>query len=95
MLNRQIVASKTQRPLPLQREVQDVDVDVVFESWCSAHAIDPVNCPIGPVLEFLQERLVAGAAATTFYAVVNGACRELDEVPLWRHDMVLAFVCGV
>ncbi len=27
----------------------------VFESWCLTRAIDPVNCPVGPVLEFLQE----------------------------------------
>ncbi len=32
----------------------------VFESWCLARAIDPVNCPVGQVLEFLQERLTAG-----------------------------------
>ncbi len=25
----------------------------VFESWCLTCAIDPVNCPVGPVLEFL------------------------------------------
>ncbi len=31
----------------------------VFESWCLAHAVDPVICPIGPVLDFLQERLPA------------------------------------
>ncbi len=34
------------------------------ESWCLTHAVDPVNCPVGPVLEFLQEKLAAGAAAT-------------------------------
>ncbi len=27
----------------------------VFESWCLTRAIDPVNCPVGPVLEFLQK----------------------------------------
>ncbi len=27
----------------------------LFESWCLAHAVDPVNCPVGPVLELLQE----------------------------------------
>ncbi len=27
----------------------------VFVSWCLAHAVDSVNCHIGPVLEFLQE----------------------------------------
>ncbi len=42
----------------------------VFESWCLTHAIDPVNCPVGPVLEFLQERLTAGAAATTLRVYV-------------------------
>ncbi len=58
----------------------------VFESWCLAHAIDPVNCPVGPVLEFLQERLTAGAAATTLrvYVAAIAARRELDEIPLGR-----------
>ncbi len=45
----------------------------VFESWCLTRAIDPVNCPVGPVLEFLQERLTAGAAATTL-RVCSGHC---------------------
>ncbi len=54
----------------------------VFESWCLACAIDPVNCPVGPVLEFLQERLTAGAAATTLrvYVAAIAARRELDEI---------------
>ncbi len=69
----------------------------VFESWCLARAIDPVNCPVGPVLEFLQERLTAGAAATTLrvYVAAIAARRELDEVPLGRHRMVSAFMRGV
>ncbi len=69
----------------------------VFESWCLARAIDPVNCPVGPVLEFLQERLTAGAAATTLrvYVAVTAARRELDEIPLGRHRMVSAFMRGV
>ncbi len=66
----------------------------VFESWCLARAIDPVNCPVGPVLEFLQERLTAGAAATTLRVYV-AAQRELDEIPLGRHRMVSAFMRGV
>ncbi len=69
----------------------------VFESWCLARAIDPVNCPVGPVLEFLQERLTAGAAATTLrvYVAAIAAQRELDEIPLGRHRMVSAFMRGV
>ncbi len=66
----------------------------VFESWCLTRAIDPVNCPVGPVLEFLQERLTAGAAATTLrvYVAAIAAQRELDEIPLGRHRMVSAFM---
>ncbi len=69
----------------------------VFEFWCLARTIDPVNCPVGPVLEFLQERLTAGAAATTLrvYVVAIAAQRELDEIPLGRHRMVSAFMHGV
>ncbi len=69
----------------------------VFESWCLTRAIDPVNCPVGPVLEFLQERLTAGAAATTLrvYVAAIAARRELDEIPLGRHRMVSAFMRGV
>ncbi len=68
----------------------------VFESWCLTRAIDPVNCPVGPVLEFLQERLTAGAAATTLrvYVAAIAARRELDEIPLGRHHMVSAFMRG-
>ncbi len=68
----------------------------VFESWCLTRAIDPVNCPVGPVLEFLQERLTAGVAATTLrvYVAAIAARRELDEIPLGRHRMVSAFMRG-
>ncbi len=69
----------------------------VFESWCLTRAIDPVNCLVGPVLEFLQERLTAGAAATTHrvYVAAIAARRELNEIPLGRHLMVSAFMRGV
>ncbi len=69
----------------------------VFESWCLARAVDPVNCPVGPVLEFLQERLTAGAAATTLrvYVAAIEAQRDLDEIPLGRHRMVSTFMRGV
>ncbi len=69
----------------------------VFESWCLARAIGPVNCPVCPVLEFLQEKLTTGAAATTLrvYIAAITAWRELDEIPLGRHRMVSAFMRGV
>ncbi len=44
----------------------------------------------------LQERLTAGAAATTLrvYVAAIAARRELDEIPLGRHRMVSAFMRG-
>ncbi len=69
----------------------------VSESWCLTRAIDPVNCPVGPVLEFLQEKLTTGAAVTTLrvYVAAIAVWRELDEIPLGRHRMVSAFMRGV
>ncbi len=62
-----------------------------------ARAIDPVNCPVGPVLEYLQERLTTGVAATTLmvYVAAIAARRELDEVPLGRHRMVSTFMRSI
>ncbi len=37
----------------------------VFKSWCLDSAVDPLNCPVGSVLEFS-----AGAAATTLRVYV-------------------------
>ncbi len=69
----------------------------VFEFWGLAHAVDPVNCPIGPVLEFLQERLEAGASAITLsvYVAAIADRRELDDMPLGRNQIVSAFMHGV
>ncbi len=68
----------------------------LFESWCLAHAVDPVCCPVGPVLEFLLDKLAAGAAATTLrvYVAAIASRRELDEIPLGRHWLVPAFMRG-
>ncbi len=71
----------------------------LFESWCLAHAVDPVSCPIGPLLEFLQEKLVAGAAANTLrvYVAAIATLRELDEIPLGDigQSLHLCMVSGV
>ncbi len=42
----------------------------VFASWCSDHQLDPVNCPVGTVLEFLQDRFTAGLAPSTLKVYV-------------------------
>ncbi|XDV19881.1 hypothetical protein PO909_025279 [Leuciscus waleckii] len=47
----------------------------VFTSWCSDRRLDPVNCPIGTVLEFLQDRFTAGLTPSTLkvYVAAIGA----------------------
>ena len=49
------------------------------------------GCPVGSVLEFLQDKFVAGAATATlrvYVAAITGY-RESDEVPLGRHHLSL------
>ncbi len=57
----------------------------------------PSQLPHWSGLEFLQEKLAAGAAATILriYVAAIAALRELDEIPLGRHRMVSAFMRGV
>ncbi len=59
----------------------------VLESWCLANAVDPVNCPVGSVLEFLRHKFSAGVAATTLrvYVAAIAARRDSNDVPLGRH----------
>ncbi len=68
----------------------------VFESWCFINAVDPVNCPVVSVLEFLQHKFSAGAAATTLrvYVTAIAARMDSDDVPLGRHHLVSSFMCG-
>ncbi len=49
-------------------------------------AVDPVSCPVGSVLEFLQDKFSAGVAATILrvYVVVIAAWKKLDDVLLGR-----------
>ncbi len=69
----------------------------VFKFWCLVHAVYPVSCPVGSVLEFLQDKFSAGAAATTLrvYVAAIAARRESNNVPLGRHRLVSYFMRGV
>ncbi len=39
-------------------------------SWCGDRQLDPVNCPIGAVLEFMQACFSAGLAHSTLNVYV-------------------------
>ncbi|KAL0183516.1 hypothetical protein M9458_019212, partial [Cirrhinus mrigala] len=42
----------------------------LFTSWCGHHRQDPINCPVGTVLEFLQDLFSAGLAHSTLEVYV-------------------------
>ncbi|KAI2657205.1 hypothetical protein H4Q32_021306 [Labeo rohita] len=42
----------------------------LFTSWCGHRQQDPVNCPVGTVLEYLQDRFSAGLAHSTLRVYV-------------------------
>lgn len=46
----------------------------VFESWYTTRAVDPVSCPVGSVLEFLQDKFVVGAGCDYFEGLRCGCC---------------------
>jgi len=37
----------------------------LFSTWCGEHHRDPVNCPVGTVLDFLQDCFSAGLSPST------------------------------
>ncbi len=69
----------------------------VFTSRCSDHQLDPVNCPVGKVLEFLQERFTAGLALSTLkvYVVAISAYHiPLGGMSLGKDPLVSRFLHG-
>ncbi|KAL0151772.1 hypothetical protein M9458_052923 [Cirrhinus mrigala] len=59
----------------------------LFTSWCTSRQQDPVNCPIGTVLEFLQARLATGLSHSTLKVYV--AAISAFHSPLDGHSVVV------
>ncbi|CAM4711693.1 unnamed protein product [Leuciscus chuanchicus] len=69
----------------------------VFTSWCSDRRLDPVNCPIGTVLEFLQDRFTAGLTPSTLkvYVAAIGAYHILlSGMSVGKDPLVSRFLRG-
>ncbi|CAM4558277.1 unnamed protein product [Leuciscus chuanchicus] len=69
----------------------------VFTSWCSDRRLDPVNCPIGTVLEFLQDRFTAGLTPSTLkvYVAAIGAYHiPLGGMSVGKDPLVSRFLRG-
>ncbi|XDV16326.1 hypothetical protein PO909_016093 [Leuciscus waleckii] len=59
--------------------------------------VDPVNCPVASVLEFLQDRFSAGLAPSTlkvYVASISAFHAPLGDGPLGRQQLVVCFLRG-
>ncbi len=69
----------------------------VFTLWCSDHQLDPVNCPVGTVLEFLQERFAAELAPSTlkvYVATISAYHILFGGMSLGKDPLVSRFLSG-
>ncbi len=69
----------------------------VFISCCSDHQLDPVNCPVGTVLEFLQDRFTAGQSPSTlkiYVAAISAYHIPLGGMSMGKDPLVSRFLRG-
>ncbi len=69
----------------------------LFTSWCGDHQLDPVNCTVGTVLEFLQARLSAGLTHSTlkvYVVTITVHHASLDGQSVGRNPLITHFLCG-
>lgn len=68
----------------------------LFVSWCDQHQLNPVNCPVSSLLEFLQECLSTGLTPSTLkvYVAISTSHIPLDGASVGRHPLVSQFLCG-
>ncbi len=68
-----------------------------FTSWCGECQLNPVNCPIGTVLEFLQARLSAELTHSTlkvYVVAISAYHASLGGQSVGRNPLVTRFLCG-
>ncbi|KAL0186797.1 hypothetical protein M9458_018467, partial [Cirrhinus mrigala] len=69
----------------------------LFISWCGHRQQDPVNCPVGTVLEFLQDRFSAELTHSTlkvYVAAIVAYHAPLGGLSVGKNPLVTRFLCG-
>ncbi len=69
----------------------------LFASWCRQRALDPVHCPIGLVLEFLQSRFSEGVTPATlkvYVVAIFAGYALVGDVSVGHHPLVSRFMQG-
>ncbi|KAI2651174.1 enzymatic polyprotein [Labeo rohita] len=67
----------------------------LFTSWCGHCQQDPVNCPVGTVLEYLQDRFSAGLAHSTlkvYVAAIAAYHAPLGGMLVGKDPLVVCFL---
>ncbi len=70
----------------------------LFTCWCHSHQLDPVEYPIGSVLEFLQDRFASGLSSYTFnvyMAAISAHHSPVGNQSLGRNPLVTRFLRGI
>ncbi|KAL0187611.1 hypothetical protein M9458_014710, partial [Cirrhinus mrigala] len=70
----------------------------LFTLWCGDHQQDPVNCPVGTVLEFLQACFSTGLSHSTlkvYVAVISAYHAPLGVLSVVKNPLVTHFLCSV
>ncbi|KAL0157275.1 hypothetical protein M9458_048521, partial [Cirrhinus mrigala] len=68
-----------------------------FTSWCGDHQQDPVNCPVGTVLGFLQDQFFTALAHSTlkvYVAAISTYHAPLGGSSVGRNPLITRFLCG-
>ncbi|KAL0197555.1 hypothetical protein M9458_006095, partial [Cirrhinus mrigala] len=95
-LSTEIVETILQSRAPSTRKLYALKWKL-FTSWCGHHRQDPVNCPVGTVLEFLQDRFSAGLAHSTlevYVAAISAYHAPLGSMSVGKDPLAVRFLHG-
>ncbi|KAL0160825.1 hypothetical protein M9458_044550, partial [Cirrhinus mrigala] len=95
-LSTEVVETILQSRAPSTRKLYALKWNL-FTSWCGRHQQDPVNCPVGTVLEFLQDRLSAGLSHSTlkvYVAAIAAYHAPLGGLSVGKDPLVSRFLRG-
>ncbi|KAI2644431.1 hypothetical protein H4Q32_026721 [Labeo rohita] len=68
-----------------------------FTSWCEHRQQDPVNCPVGTVLEYLQDQFSTGLAHSTlrvYVTAISAYHAPLGGMSVGKDPLVVRFLRG-
>ncbi|KAI2643104.1 hypothetical protein H4Q32_027660 [Labeo rohita] len=95
-LSTEVVETLLQSRAPSTRKLYALKWKL-FTSWCGRRQQNPVNCPVGSVLEFLQDRLSAGLSHSTlkvYVAAIAAYHAPLGGLSVGRNPLVTRFLRG-